>query len=429
MVTPKLIERLRPHAIKASWSVAEQAVSPLLMIALTPFLLRKLGVDQYGLWMLAMTFIGMGQLASLGAGTAVIKHVSADLTTGKKTDAVATIRAALAIVLIVGGCVVLAASITAPWVAKLFFSKMGEGDEVARLIVLGFVLMLVQELDNVFASSLRAAQRFDLSAKVEFMTRIAWGFGVVALTYQYQSAAAVLSGVLVLSIIKSAFKAHQVNRLFAVRNCHIPLLSKFHIRRVADFGKWQWVQSFGGMLFSVADRVIIGSIFGATDLARYSICIQVAQYTHAIPSVAMQVVFPWLSAKIKNGVEIRHLTLYKYAIYAGCLCSLLPAIALLVSPKLLKVWLGDDFYADNINLELLLIFAYGVLAFNVPTHYFLMGMGKIRFLSLTNLLAGTASVLISVILAPLGLEWFSAAKIFFGFFILINVIALKKASQ
>lgn len=429
MLISMLIEKLRPHAMKASWSVAEQAVSPLLMIALTPFLLKQLGVDQYGLWMLAMAFIGLGQLASVGAGTAVIKHVSADLKTGKETDAVATIRAALAIVLVAGGGVVLVASITAPLVAKLFFSKMGNVDVVARLIVLGFVLMLVQELDNVFASSLRAAQRFDLSAKVEFVTRIAWGCGVVVLASQYQSATVVLSGVLILSTIKSAFKAHQVNRLFAVDNCHIPLFDRFYIKRVADFGKWQWVQSFGGMLFSVADRVIIGSIFGAADLARYSICMQVAQYTHAIPSGAMQVAFPWLSAKIENGDKIRHLTLYKYALYAGCLCSLLPVIALLASPKILQIWLGDSFYAENIHLELLLIFAYGVLAFNVPAHYFLMGLGKIRFLSLTNFLAGTASLLISLILTPFGLEWFSAAKILFGLFILVNFIALKKTSQ
>ncbi|MDQ5880182.1 MAG: hypothetical protein QG616_11, partial [Pseudomonadota bacterium] len=98
MTSRKIFSRFRPLVLKASWSVAEQAVSPLMLLALTPFLLRQLGVEQYGLWMLVMALVGMGQLASLGAGTAVIKHVSADLENEKYADAVATVRAAVAIV-------------------------------------------------------------------------------------------------------------------------------------------------------------------------------------------------------------------------------------------------------------------------------------------------------------------------------------------
>lgn len=422
------IAKLRPHAAKASWSVAEQAVSPLLMIALTPYLLKQLGVDQFGVWMLVMALVGMGQLTSIGAGTAVIKHVSADLENGKQADAIATIRAALSIVLLVGGGVVLVAWAIAPFVAQMFFQKMGPASTVSQMIIIGSVLMLVQELDNVFASALRGAQQFYLSARIEFITRIAWSLGVFLLAWHYQSVIAVLSGILVLSVIKAGFKAREVNRLFSVLTCHVPYFDKYYIRRVAVFGKWQWVQSVGGMLFSVADRVIIGSLFGATDLARYSICMQVAQYVHAVPAVATQVVFPWLSAKVEKGEKIKHLFLHKYAISVGIVCVFLPCIAIISSPWWLSIWLGEGFYAENIWLELILVFAYGILAFNVPAHYFLMGLGEVKFLSLINLLAGLVSMLVSLALAPLGLEWFSTAKILFGIVILANFIKLKKVS-
>lgn len=429
MISRKKFARLRPLALKASWSVAEQAVSPLLLIVLTPYLLGQLGIEQYGLWMLVMALVGMGQLASLGAGTAVIKHVSADLEKGEYADAVATVRAAVAIVLAGGGIVTLVAAVAAPLIAQTLFSKMGSVASVSPVIALGFLLMLVQELDNVFASALRGAQRFDLSARVEFLTRVVWCLGVVVLAWLYQSLTAILGGIFVLSVIKAGFKAYQVNRLFMVKTCHVPCFERSFIKRVAIFGKWQWVQSFGGMLFSVADRILIGSIFGATDLARYSICLQLAQFTHAIPAVAAQVVFPWLSAKIAKGQQTEHLSLYKSAIYAGSVCSLLPAAVFLVSPQLLNAWLGTQFYVGNIELELLLVFAYGILAFNVPAHYFLMGLGRIRFLSLVNLAAGLLSVLLSLILAPLGLIWFSAAKILFGLLILVNFVELKRASK
>ncbi|MDG4476040.1 lipopolysaccharide biosynthesis protein [Thiovibrio frasassiensis] len=429
MVPSKVIARLRPHAARASWAVAEQAVSPLLMTALTPYLLKQLGVDQFGLWMLVMAIVGMGQLTSLGAGTATIKHVSADLENGLVEDAVATIRAAVTIVVLGGGFVTLVAAATAPLIAQIFFAKMGSFAIVSQLLVLGMVLMLIQELDNVFSSALRGAQRFDLSAKIEFFTRIVWAVGVGLLAWHYRSVVAVLSGILLLSVIKAGFKAHQVNRLLSVSICHKLSLDLLYLKRVVTFGKWQWVQSFGGMLFSVADRLLIGAVFGATDLARYSICSQLAQYVHAIPAVAMQVIFPWLSAKKEKGESIQRLPLCKYALYAGGGCFLLSVVLFISAPVLLKVWLGEKFYVDNIELALILISAYGILAFNVPVHYFLMGLGEIRFLSVTNLVAGLVSVSASLILAPLGLIWFSASKLLFGPIILINFFKVKKESK
>jgi O-antigen/teichoic acid export membrane protein len=145
--------------------------------------------------------------------------------------------------------------------------------------------------------------------------------------------------------------------------------------------------------------------------------------------VAAQVIFPWLSAKIAKGEQTENLSLYKFAIYAGGACSLLPVAVLMASPQLLNVWLGTQFSVENIELELLLVFAYGILAFNVPAHYFLMGLGRVKFLSLVNLTAGLASVLLSLALVPLGLLWFSAAKILFGLLILVNFVELKKASK
>lgn len=425
----KIIIRFRPHLARASWSVAEQAVSPLLMIVLTPFLLKQLGADQFGLWMLVMAVVAMGQLTSLGAGTATIKHVSADLENGERQNAVTTIRAALTIALLGGGGVALVVFAAAPAIAQIFFPRMGSVALVSEVITIGAIILIVQEVDNVFSSALRGAQRYDLSAKVELVTRLIWAMGIFLLAWIYSSITVVLIGVLVLSVIKAGFKARQINLFLNVSNCHRPSVDTFFLRRVANFGKWQWTQSCGGMLFSVADRLLVGAIFGATDLAKYSICLQLAQYVHAIPSVAMQIILPWASAKTERGESIRQLPLIKYAIYAGILCAILPIILYVLLPVILKVWLGEEFYVNNIELGSVLILAYGILAFNVPAHYLLLGLGKIRYLSFINLTAGMASVGVSLVLAPFGLIWFSVAKLLFGPIILINFLQLRKVSE
>ena len=422
------IQSLRPHFARASWAVAEQVISPLIMIALTPFLLKQLGIEQYGLWMLIMAVVGMGQLTSLGSSVATIKHVSADLGVGRLDDAVSTIRAAITIVVIVGFITCLSLAAAAPFITKIFFSKMGQSALVSEMLVLGAVLMFVQEIDNVFGSALRGAQRFDLSAKVEFITRLAWALGVALLAWYYRSIVAVISGVLLLSIIKCGVKAHIVNKIFSVSNCYKLTFQRTHLVRVANFGKWTWIQGIGGVLFSAADRLLIGSIFGAADLGRYSICVQFAQYVHIIPAAAMQVIFPWLSAKVARGETTGKLQLYKYALYGGVLCLLLPIILFIFLPFLLTLWLGNEFYMANRALAMILIISYGLMAFNVPAHFFLMGLGKAKFVSVSNLLAGILTVLASLILSPLGLIWIAMSKLLFGLVIMVNFLKLRKSS-
>jgi hypothetical protein len=50
--------------------------------------------------------------------------------------------------------------------------------------------------------------------------------------------------------------------------------------------------------------------------------------------------------------------------------------------------------------------AYGLLAFNIPMHYVLLGLGNVRFLAFTNILAGVVSLAASMLLAGSGFVHF-----------------------
>ncbi len=76
------------HAKRAMWAVADQGATPLVQLALTPFLLSSLGKHGFGIWVLATTIVSMSQLVSCGASTAATKHVSADLALDAKSDAI-----------------------------------------------------------------------------------------------------------------------------------------------------------------------------------------------------------------------------------------------------------------------------------------------------------------------------------------------------
>lgn len=406
--------------------MSDQAVGPALQILVTPLVLRWIGATEYGVWMLALTLCLLGPLTTFGASTAVIKHVSADLGTGERARAVSLVRAAVTVTLAGGGLLLLVAVVGSRLAAARFFSRMGDPRTVGIALAAGVLVLVLQELDGVFAGVLRGAQRFDLSAKVELGGRLAWAGTTLALARTHGTAAALLAGLVGLTALKLAVRAALASRLLS-GDCWRPGGDRVQLRRVAAYGKWQWVQSVGVVLLAALDRLLVGSWFGAPELARYTICLQVAQVVHVLPSAAMLVAFPWISARAARGGLVAGRTLVRWALAAGSGCLVLPVVLVLASGPLLTLWLGAPFARDNVQLLQVLVVAYGLLALNVPTHYLLMGLGRIRFVSLSNLAAGLVTTAASLALAPFGLSAFAAAKIGYGPVTFVNFAALWKA--
>lgn len=416
------------HVRRATWSVADQTAGPVLQLLVTPLLLRWLGAAEFGLCMLVLALASIGPMATLGAGTATIKHVSADLGAGRRGDAIAVVRAAASVTLLGGGALLLVSLISGRLAAGTFFARMGDARTVGNALSVGVLILALQELDNVFSSALRGAQRFDLTAKIELVGRFAWGGVTLSLARVFGSAIAVLAGMACLTSLKLIFRALMASRVLNGR-CWSASTDPVQVRRVISFGKWQWVQSGGVVFLATLDKLLVGAWFGAPDLARYSICLQVAQATHVLPSAAMQVAFPWLSTKVARGHQIVGSTLVRQALVSGACCLLLPLILFLAGRQVLTLWLGASFAQTNVQLLCVLLVAYGLLAFNVPAHYLLLGLGRVRFLSLSNLAAGTVVAATSVVVAPLGLTAFAAAKLAYGPVTFVNYEVIRRTGR
>lgn len=107
--------------VSGVWSVIEQASSPVVQLVLTPFIVSKIGVENYGSWTLLLSFVALGQLTSFGAGVATLKLVSSELAGGEARDASDVVRAAITVVL-AGGLLVF----VTVWVCGPFFGFFGD---------------------------------------------------------------------------------------------------------------------------------------------------------------------------------------------------------------------------------------------------------------------------------------------------------------
>ncbi len=400
----KVFEQVRKHARRAAWAVAEQGINPLVQLALTPFLLVRLGRLDFGLWTLGIAVLSMSQLISFGAGAAATKHVSADLGAGVKPQAIAALRGALTIASVGGFAAAILAWAAAPFIATHFFANMGRPEHIAPVLALCGLAAAVQEIDNVFAGAMRGAERFDLCAKVEVAARVVIGCVLVYLAERGAGVRTLFLALIEMMACKAALKAWQAAVLFGDGTCWRPSVARPALERVLRFGVWQWVQSAGSIFFSATDQLLIGGLLGAAALTRYGVCLQIAQYVHMLPSVMMQIIFPRLSAlgravDARRGNEIlRSATLLGVG---GALLLGVPAI--LMARPLLTLWIGPVFAAQNQALLVVLVLVHIALAFNVGAYFVLLGTGRAARSAGIILAAGAAQSAFAVIAAPFGI--------------------------
>ena len=153
-------------------------------------------------------------------------------------------------------------------------------------------------------------------------------------------------------------------------------------------------------MFSTADRLLIGSLAGATALAHYSICLQLAQQIHTLPAAGAGYLFPTVSRRLQAGESVRKLALV--STLGFCVMGLVIALPLFVAGRwILTLWIGAGFADENTSLLRWLAVAFVVLAANIGPYFFMMGATTARFVSLVVVASGLLSLATGVVLIPL----------------------------
>jgi O-antigen/teichoic acid export membrane protein len=421
-----LLSRGRPHLKSAGWSSAEYVFYPVLMFIATPVLVANLGLERYGLFMLVNSIAGLGGAATSGMGSATIKFVSANLERGDRGAAAAVVRATLLLALLGSALVAVLLALNANGLAQGVFARMGRHDEVVFAIFIAAAIITLMQIDAVFASALKGMENFSAAARLDMFFKLAVVASAMLISWLTGSVRAVLVSSCALLFMSAVTKGYAVGRLMG-ETVFLPKKDdRSSIRLVFSFAAWNSLIGIGGLLFVHADRIIIGSVLGASAVSYYTICTQLAQQVHALPAAAMSFLFPLMSRKSEAGDVAGIARVRRYGVRANILiAATLSLVLFLLGEPLLEVWMGRDFAIQAHSVFLWLVFAYFVLALNVAPHYLVLGTGHARYASVTSLVGGALGVIMAFLLVPsVGVVGAAQARLVMGVSTLANYYKL-----
>lgn len=375
------------------YSLFDYLSQPAVMIVAAPVLLRTLGVQQYGTWMLinsiAATVTGLGG----GFGDGATKFVSLYRGRDDQNGVVRSLIAALAINVTLGCLFAMGMLVSAPLLIDHVFhvehSLRYQGIIALRISA---IVLFLRFGEAVFISAIRGYERYRPAVITSVGSRVAVVLLAVVLARKSFGVTGILwatLGVEVVSAIALTVLVHGIVRVSSVSTIEF----RAGLRDLLAFGSFTWLKSFMGVMFGYADRLLVAAMLGTAPLAFYVLCNQITQPISAVFASGFNFLFPNISARCGSGEWAESEKIYRRAVLISV--SLVLAICLpviLAARGLLTLWLGAAAARECHGLLVAMTIGNAILAVSIVPHYVALALGRSRPLAYMNVVAGIASL-------------------------------------
>ena len=367
-------------ARNAVWTVLGFIVSLASGLVLSPFIIRSLGAERYGIWALVFALVEYVWLADLGFRSAVLKF-SAQYQAQHETQLVnQVVNTALVYFSIMAGVVSLALAIAFNSLASLFAISAGSREEFSFLVVALGASWSLGLVSNVFRASLEGFQRYEHLSRIAILgtgIRVTGCFAALLLGAGMRGmgvavvAAQVTMYVMTFVVFRRAFRGFQ---------CSFRHVSAGMLLAMARYGAYTTVSTLATLLLNQGPVLVIGRLLSALYVGLYSLPVRLlATVTDAVAQVATITVAS--SADLSARGEVGTVGRLVLIVNRYCLALILPLSILLwaYGPELFRLWVGQDVAAGSSPLLPVLVAgaSFGLAAQQNSTAV-LYGLGKHR---------------------------------------------------
>lgn len=379
-------------ARNTAYSLLEMGLPFILMLVATPFLLLRMGTENYGLWNVALAFMGLLGVLDLGMGTAVTKFI-AEYNEHRDAEKIST-TATMAILLNTTiGLIFTAISYwLAPSLSQLFSSAeitSANIEIVFRLAALGLFPMLFQ---NVCLAIPRGLQDYKKPTLALLGQSVATLLLAMLITFFGGSVIHVVAGTLGITWIFAVISLKIAWDKLSVLSFSLAFSSDT-LRTLLRYMFFMGLTGIGIKVFTLFDRFVVAQVLGFSAAAYYTIATGIANKFSALASASTQSLLPAFSSwNVRDEKQLIWKKLLQATSVMGLVFLISGGFFLLFSRPLLIAWLGQVDGELVLYPTRILVFIYMVKTLTAPSFQAANGMGAPWITALTTLIASFGTI-------------------------------------
>jgi len=387
----------------ANWFA--HAVTIVVAFFLMPFIIRQLGDNDYGIWILAFSLTGHLGVLDLGLRPIIVRYVAkySALKDDQKINEV--INSTLAAFTIIGVAVLLVSIVLSLLSSRLFNVPPESYSDLRIVIILAGINLAMTFPFGVFNATIAAFQRFDLSSVIKismYLTRslfivifLSSGGGLITLGIIYVST----------HLVEYLWRLKLCYRIYPELKISLTYANRKTLKMVTSFGIYGFIIALSTQIAYQSDSIVIGAFISAGAITYFAIGSNLIQYLQNIVSLLNTTLTP-----VASSLEAQQeFGLLKKLLIVGtryCALIVLPIATtyIVLGQEFIRLWIGPEYAPSSSRVLTILTIAYiGYLSqFIVGAIFY--GLGKVKVFAIGSIAAALANLALSLLLVkPYGI--------------------------
>jgi O-antigen/teichoic acid export membrane protein len=316
----------------------------VIFYLLTPYIIEKLGIDIYGIWVLIVsitTFIQLMDFGMAGALRRFISHHEARNETLEITKVISNVFFIYSVTAIFVAIIVI----------LMYFYLLPIFEMPSNLVDIAKKAFLIAGLDiafvlffNLYAGTLWALQRFDLTNYGLIATTILRTILIVIVLDIGMGLTEMALAILATNLLYHLYKMYMVHKVCHGFKITLGLISRNELVSLAKFSGIGFLTSLSNLGIRNSSPIIVGLFLNSASVAYFAISQSLVNYAAQIIGSASGVTGPAISRQnsLSNHDSNKNLLLHgqKYTAYVSFLIGF---GLILFGEKFIELWVGFEF--------------------------------------------------------------------------------------
>lgn len=371
----------------------------LLMIAiiLTPYILSKIGNEEYGIWVLISAVVGYVGVLDFGFGTSFVKYVAEYDARGDHVGVNGVLSAGLIFYGIISGLILVLVIPNIGVVLGLLTVPNGlKGD--ARLVLgLGIVTFICTNFTGVYQSVINGLQRMDVSYgivvsmsvwnAIGIIVALEWGYGIRGLAINQ----------LITQVVGGAVIVYWACRLYPGLKVSLRTNKQFFVT-LGCYGLNLQIGRMAELINFQFDKLLVNRFVDASHVTFYEIGSRVPATLRSFPAMSLSALTPAYSELDVRESRAQIYELFSRASkYVSVIAFPLFTGIIVMSQVIIEAWVGGGYEISALVMRILSVgYLLNVVVGGVSP--LVQGMGKPEYQRNAESLSLLLNVLLSVLL-------------------------------
>jgi O-antigen/teichoic acid export membrane protein len=288
-------------AVNIVSSYARFLLGMIAVFCLTPFILQRIGIEDFGLWSLCLAVTGVLGVLDLGFSTAAVKYVAECAGNGKHEARNEALSTLLLVYTLLGGVVLILVLAAIPAGIHWFGLEAGNVERFRTIVTITGVAQAIALPLSIFRSALVGQGRYDVVNSFDIgiivfniilvITLLTSGMGLPGLALA--NASIVLAGPL--ALVPMAFKKIPGLALSLKR------IRMARLREAAPLAVWFLLANIALIITLRSDALLIKIYLPLTAVAAFAIAAKISESSYLLNKQFSNALMPLISSSSGAG--------------------------------------------------------------------------------------------------------------------------------